>query len=203
MTDNAANLVFALKDEPHLRCICHSINLVVTHGIDSCEKLLHCLEDCRKLVTHFKRCELQQHLTSSLKQDVDTRCNSVYEMVQSILQVENEVMAVLVDRKEDYYIEDIDFILLNNICTILASFKMASEFLSSDQEPNLHLVLPFVKLFNDVCEFKDYDSPVIKGFKKALKEKVNDKIWLSEFHYVATFLHPETKSLSVCYILSQ
>ena len=124
-------------------------------------------------------------------------------MVQSIWQVENEVMAVLVGRKEDYYIEDIDFILLNNMCTILASFMMASEFLSSDQESTLHLVLPFVKLFNDVCEFKDYNSPVIKGFKKALKEKVNDKIWLSGFHYVATFLHSETKSLSACYILSQ
>ena len=84
MTDNAGNLVSALRDEPHLRCICHCINLVVTYGIASCEKLLHCLEDCRKLVTHFKRCEIQQHLTTSLKQDVDTRWNSVYEMIQFI-----------------------------------------------------------------------------------------------------------------------
>lgn len=199
ISDNGSNLVSALKDEAHLRCVCHCINLAVTQAIESCERLVQSLGACRKLVTHFKRCELQQHLTNSLKQDVETRWNSIYEMVHSIMKVEKEVVTLLAQRKEEDYVEDIDFTVLSNTCLILETFKMASEFLSADQEPTLHLVLPFLKLFDDVCEFKSYDSQEIKQLKKSLKEKVKEKIWLSEFHYIATFLHPETKSLSVHY----
>ncbi|CAM2730247.1 unnamed protein product [Rotaria socialis] len=30
---------------------------------------------------------------------------------------------------------------------------------------------------------------------KALLEKLDEKIWITDIHYIATFLHPETKSL--------
>lgn len=191
VADNGANLVSALKDEPHLRCICHCINLAVTQAIESCPQLVESLESCRKLVTHFKRCELQQ--------DVETRWNSIYEMIHSIMKVEKELMALLATRKEGHLMDDIDRMLLNDMCVILEPFKMASEFLSADKEPTLHLVLPFVKLFNDICELKSHDSHEIKELKKNLREKVKEKIWLTEFHFMAIFVHPETKSLPVCY----
>ena len=37
----------------------------------------------------------------------------------------------------------------------------------------------------------------MKQMKRALLEKLDEKVWLSDLHYIATFLCPETKSLSV------
>ena len=104
---------------------------------------------------------------------------------------------MLTNRQEEDYLDEIDFHLLHDFCSILSPFKMASEFLSSDLEPTLHLALPFIKLLNETCDVKNKDSSHIKELKKHLKEKIADKICLSEFHYMATFLHAETKSLSV------
>ncbi|CAF1458736.1 unnamed protein product [Rotaria sordida] len=146
-------------------------------------------------VTHFKKCELQNKLTHSLKKDVDTRWNSVLEMLNSIDKVFTQVIYILAERKEEYYTDDIGINLIRDLIVLLEPFKTGSEISSAENEPTLHLVLPFVKRFKQTCEIKDSDTETIKQVKRALREKLDEKLWLSDLHYIATFLCPETKSL--------
>ncbi|CAF3825651.1 unnamed protein product, partial [Rotaria magnacalcarata] len=69
LTDNGSKFVSGLKSEVHLRCICHCINLVLQYSLgEACPKINLLIKECGELVTHFKRCELNALLPTTLKQ---------------------------------------------------------------------------------------------------------------------------------------
>ncbi|CAF4359206.1 unnamed protein product, partial [Rotaria magnacalcarata] len=72
----------------------------------------------------------------------------------------------------------IDQNLVQNLCELLSYFKIASEQLSADQQPTLHLVLPWINKLKSYCELKTSDSPVIKQVKKLMLEQIQEKICL-------------------------
>ena len=74
VTDNGANLVKGLRNDTHLRCACHCLNLAIEYGLsNSSEELTSIIDSCKKLVAHFKRAGLQKQLDGiSLKQQVNT-----------------------------------------------------------------------------------------------------------------------------------
>jgi hypothetical protein len=151
-----------------------------------------------ELVTHFKRCELNPLLTTTLKQQCETRWNSLYEMFQSIHSNFKQVEEILSSRKEqDLYLNSIDENLLKEMCEILSYFKKASEQLSADQEPTLHLVTPWINKLKGFCKIKSNDLVVIKQVKRLLLEQLKQKVWVSQLHEISTFLHPLTKNLQV------
>jgi hypothetical protein len=147
VTDNGANIVAALDGEAHLRCICHCLNLSVQQAIEAVPSLKLTLDACSAVVTHFKRTGLQSSLATTLKKDVDTRWNSIVEMLNSILTNKDKIVELLSDRKEEYWISSVSFQLVEDVCSVLMPFKFGSEQLSADKHPTLHLVLPFFKIF--------------------------------------------------------
>ncbi|CAF0804921.1 unnamed protein product [Adineta steineri] len=196
LTDNGSNFISGLQSEVHLRCVCHCLNLVVKHSLEECPKINALIKASGELVTHFKRCELNCMLTTTLKQQCDTRWNTVYDMLYSIEKNFKEIESILVERKEyGDYIDQIDYALLKGIGDILLTFKKASEQLSSDQEPTLHLVLPWTTKLKNVCETKSADNAVIKQLKKNILTHIEQSMWLTQLHDIATFLHPVSKNL--------
>ncbi len=147
VTDNGPNIVAALDGEAHIRCVCHCLNLTVQQAIDNVPSLKSTIDACSSIVTHFKRTGLQSSLTTTLKKDVDTRWNSIVEMLQSIILNKDKVVELLDDRNESHWIASISFQLVEDLCTVLLPFKFGSEQLSADKQPTLHLVLPFLKSF--------------------------------------------------------
>ena len=157
---------------------------------------------CSELVTHFKRCELNSLLNSSLKQLCKTRWNSVHEMLLSIDVNFKQIEDILLERKEySLYMDKIDQSLLRDTAEILSFFKSASEQLSADQQPTLHLVLPWINKLRASCEGKTTDSSSIKQLKRLLLEQITEKVWLTQLHDISTFLHPLTKNFSVSFDL--
>ncbi|CAF3864395.1 unnamed protein product, partial [Rotaria sp. Silwood1] len=196
VTDNGSNLISALDGEAHIRCICHCINLVVAQSLEQCPMIDLLVSECRELVEHFKRCELQSKLELTLKQDICTRWNSTYDTLWSIWLNYEDVEEILATRKEEKFIVGIDRYLIKEVTDLLSVFKIGSEKLSADDTPTLHSVLPWFSKFKKTCEPKNTDTSIIVQFKKKLLEKLDDKMWISEIHYISTFLHPETKSLA-------
>lgn len=177
----------------------HGLNLVLQYALgESCPRIDLMIKACGDLVTHFKRCELNHMLTTSLKQRCETRWNSVFDMLNSIDLNYKQVEDILFSRKEHpVYMDAIDQSLLKNLSELLSHFKEASEQLSADQEPTLHLVLPWINKLKSYCEIKTSDLPVMKQVKKLILEHIQNKIWLTQLHEIATFLHPLTKNLLV------
>ena len=152
---------------------------------------------CQELATHFKKCKLQNKLSNSLKQGIDTRWNNLLEILTTVDTVYDEILRIIAERKEEHLIEDIDIYLIRDVTVLLEPFKNDSEILSAYKEPSLHLVLPLVKKFKQVCEIKCARSKAIKQIKRALTAELDGKLSLSDLHYITTFLCLETKSLSV------
>ncbi|CAF4299270.1 unnamed protein product [Rotaria magnacalcarata] len=197
VTDNGSNLISALDGEAHIRCVCHCLNLAVKQSLEECPVIDALVSNCRELVTHFKRAELQQNLASTLKQDICTRWNSTYDTLWSVWLNYDDVEQVLASRKEEQYVSNIDSHVIKDITDLLSVFKIGSEKLSADDVPTLHSVLPWFYKFKKSCEIKNTDRPCIAQLKKKLLTKLVAKLWLTDIHYIATFLHPETKSLPI------
>ena len=110
--------------------------------VEECANIDLLVTDCRELVSHFKRCELQNHLLSTLKQDICTRWNSTYDTLWSIYSNYEKIEEILEKRKEAKFIAGIDRRLIKKINDLLSIFKIGSEKLSVDDSPTLHSILP-------------------------------------------------------------
>ncbi|CAF4859520.1 unnamed protein product [Rotaria sp. Silwood1] len=196
ITDNGSNLICGLQGEVHLRCICHCLNLALHNGVDLCPSLELLIKSCQGLCTHFKRCEMNQLLSTSLKLNVETRWNSIHDMMESISISYQKCEDLLLDRNETYYLDDIDRKLILALVKFLSLFKTASEQLSADTTPTLHLVVPWFTKLKNSCEQKGDDPLLLIQFKIAVSKMLDEKIYLTSLHYIATFLYPVTKKLS-------
>ncbi|XP_017476853.1 PREDICTED: zinc finger BED domain-containing protein 1-like [Rhagoletis zephyria] len=105
VTDNAASMLKAceLLEKKNLPCFAHSINLVVQDAL-STEKVKVILTKCKRIVAYFKsstiayarlRKEQGDGKQYSLIQEVPTRWNSAFAMMQRILVIKDAIFSVL------------------------------------------------------------------------------------------------------------
>ena len=67
-------------------------------------------------------------LKTSLKQQCDTRWNTVYVMLNSIESNAKEIESIVLERKKySDYMDSIHYLLLKCVLEILSSYKPASE----------------------------------------------------------------------------
>jgi len=104
---------------------------------------------------------------------------------------------LLLNRNEIYYMDNISRKSLVPFVNFLSLFKAASEQLSADTTPTLHLVVPWFWKLKNACEIKDDDHLLIVQFKSAVSKMLDEKMHLTSLHYIATFLYPVTKKFSV------
>ena len=135
-------MVKAFENELHLRCACDCLNLAIGQAL-SIDELGETLASCRKLVQHFKQSGLQKFISTTLKQTCVTRWNSTYFMIESIFKSYDEIVGLLATRHEMRLIANLDFVLLGELKKFLDVVRNASEELSADETPTIHLVVPW------------------------------------------------------------
>ncbi|KAI2662343.1 E3 SUMO-protein ligase ZBED1 [Labeo rohita] len=100
VTDNAANMVAAVKKLVlrHMPCFAHTLNLIVKDGLSAVAELTETREKVKRIVGHFKSsCVSMEKLSKyqremklpeyKLVQEVETRWNSTYLMLERFLAV--------------------------------------------------------------------------------------------------------------------
>ena len=108
VTDRGSNMLAAFQNDLHLSCCDHMLNTVLTHVFDS-KHLEESVPDVRalingakELVRHFKKAGDMTLLTKSLKQEVCTRWNSVYTLLQSVDESYVEVEHILAAKSQRF-----------------------------------------------------------------------------------------------------
>ena len=156
--DNAANIQKAVRDVQGWKCLgCfgHTINLCVKVGLKQ-HKIQTTVSRCSRLVTYFRKSTQAATLLASkqealgmkkhkLLQDVETRWNSTYDMIQRVMEQQAAICAALLEQKRmDLLPKDNELKLLEDIIDVLKPFKDVTEQMSGQSYVTVSTVHPIL-----------------------------------------------------------
>ena len=194
-------------------CFGHTMNLSVKKGL-GVEGIGSTLNRCRcrKVIGHFNHSNLakealknkQRQLNmseKSLKQDVDTRWNSTYDMVGSVIENDEAISSVLrTNSKYGHLLLSPDEVTtLRSIYDVLEPWKKLTVLLSAEAYPTISLVAPSLhKLLTTALRHLDTDPELIKRMKTAMFEDLNSRYQDTDLRMmlnIAAFLDPRFRQL--------
>lgn len=159
ISDSANNIKRALRLNQwnHLACFAHTINLIVAASIDKDPELVELIQKIKKIVTFFhhstkamdrlhvnqNRLNLPNH---KLIQQVDTRWNSVYYMLERYLEQHEAIRTTLclLDKNEIIIPSDSN-VILREAVQILAPFEAVTREISSEKYTSASKIIPISK----------------------------------------------------------
>ncbi|XP_053969981.1 E3 SUMO-protein ligase ZBED1-like [Anastrepha ludens] len=153
VTDNASSMIKAceLLKKRNLPCYAHSLNLVVQDCLKlDCTKEL--LKKCNSIVAFFKNSTIaykkfkDSQLTEtkySLIQEVATRWNSAFLMIERVLKTHEPINITLLSlSKAPQPLTADEINILKGLSQILSPFDIASKEVSSNSKVTVSLVIP-------------------------------------------------------------
>lgn len=217
-TDNGSNIKAAARHNNWIRfpCYAHTLNIAVQAGLDV-EEIATVLGKAKTIVAHFKHSSVasaklketvkllkQENSEDSigkctaLVQEVPTRWNSCFDMLQRLLVLKPALMAVLHDG--DLIPLPADWKLMKELCEILEPIKLSTETLGGDHYPTMSIAYPSImKILGDLAEDnREGLSEVVGKFKKAIFDSINSHFQdeaQRELMEVCCFLDPRFKKL--------
>jgi len=168
--DNAANMVKCFKDLgiPSIGCFAHTIQLAVSDSIMSQKYVTDIIATCRKIVGHFRHSstamsrlhEFQARLSlpnHQLIQDVSTRWNSSFYMMQRLLE-QRQALALYAAESESLVgsLSPNQWDVLKNAVSLLEPFEEATKYVSLASSCTSDTI------------------PILAGLKKRLQTTNND-----------------------------
>ncbi|XP_077097966.1 E3 SUMO-protein ligase ZBED1-like [Siphateles boraxobius] len=160
VTDAGANMVASVRslNLRHALCFAHSLNLVVKKSLDATPGLEKLRTRARKVVTFFKTSttaneklkevqEQMNHPVKKLIQEVDTRWNSTFLMLQRLYEERQSVGAALATLKTDVRpLSSEDYETAAACLQLLAPFYQATVELSEEKSVSGSKVIPMTKM---------------------------------------------------------
>ena len=193
--DNAANAVNAaeLTEWPHFGCVAHTLQLAIKSGLDL-PVISRLTAASRKLVGHFKHRILvmsalkgkQAQLGNKehhLLQDVVTRWNSTYFMMEHLCEQRVAIYAVLHDAsvtsRDDYRhldLKDDQWELLTEMVAILKPLQVATTVFSLEQNASCSIVYPVINsLLKNYLKIEKSELNQVKNFKHTVSTQLIER----------------------------
>ena len=211
--DNASNIVKAvdqLLKWPHLPCFGHTLNLAVKAGL-AIPRIHQAVSKCSHIVTYFRRSSKAAYLLQekqialglpqhSMIQDVETRWNSTYNMLERICEQQASICAALVDLKRvDLMLQDGDVKIMENLVEILKPFFHITETICGENYTTVSSIKPLLHhLLNTDLDPRSNDLGAIKQLKEAVKQNLQQRYQdpeTAKLLDIACFLDPQFKEL--------
>lgn len=202
VTDNAASMVKSceLLKKKHLPCFAHTLNLAVQENFNIPE-IQKVIKNCKEIAHYFKSSciasekfkEEQKQLWKGtpnenkepykLLQEVATRWNSCYFMIERILKTTdalNSVLLKLRNAPSPLTLDDIS--ILKDVEKSLSIFQDATEKISGYKYPTLSLIIPithgiYINLNSAITTMTTESG---KTFCNGLLESVRNRLFLYE-----------------------
>ena len=197
--DNAANAILGadLTGWPHFGCAAHTLQLSVNAG------LAHPTTDkaiavARKLVGHFKHSVVattslkEKQLQLNIKQhhliqDVSTRWNSTFFMINRLVEQRVAIYAVLhdADVSKDHYqhldLKEDQWVLLEQLSKVLEPLQMATTVFGYDVNTSSSIIYPVLHgLIRNHLKIDDKDVTAVKHFKKQVSKDLTERFQIDE-----------------------
>lgn len=199
----------ALTEWGHLRCIAHTINLVVQDGVKSIESIRTKL---RSVVGYFHRSSKgadtlknKQKLLHPLKQplallmEVSTRWNSTFKMLERVHDVKDSLVSAIAELNECAEVSRGDLDVVEQVIKVLKPFDEVTEELSAEKYVSASKVIVLVaslkKFLAGVIADKT-NKWVVTEMASKMKKNLDDRYGMLEGQSalaMSTFLDPRFK----------
>lgn len=162
VTDNGANIKNAINEHLkmyHHPCVAHNLNLTVNEILKCNEELIGLLKKCRSLVGHFKHSvsatnklkEVQEQLNMpvlKVMQDVPTRWNSCYLMLQRLFEIKDALSVTVTNLSAKIeFLRSDDWKLLKDCLVILKPAYDLTNIFSAEKYVTMSLIIPLIRGF--------------------------------------------------------
>ena len=208
VTDRGANIIAALRAYTRLNCNAHILNVILSSAfapavLEKTPALSELITRSKKLVKYFKHSGLQNSLDTSLKQSIETRWNSNYEMLDSILKQHDAVSAILLANNQYDRIAHININTLKTVVDFLKKFKEATNELEGNNCTTAPLALPWSIKLVEHCQAQT-TSPLLSEVAKVCISRLQELMGTSTYtpnkslhmlFRMATFLTPKLRLL--------
>ncbi|XP_034096541.1 zinc finger BED domain-containing protein 4-like [Gymnodraco acuticeps] len=208
VSDNARNMTKAIEEcnLSGIRCMAHTLQLAVNEGVLAQRSVKDLLAISRKIVGHFKHSQLaysriepiQDELgvtTKRFQQDVSTRWNSTYYMLESLFAQKRTLATYSADHDLPASFTPNQWILMENILSILAPFEQLTREISSS-DASVADVIPLNAALKRLLRKEVETDRGVKTMKSTLLESVNTRfadIYSDPLYCIATVLDPRYK----------
>ena len=198
VTDNASNMVIAAKELklPHINCFAHTLQLVIEDGL-KIGQISKTLGAARKLVSHFSHSVLSinaliakqdGNLKLKLVQDVPTRWNSSFLMMQRLLKLRVPIYGIIFDdnltKPSDRLkldLKDSFWKIMEEICPILEPLAQVTEVLGAANSPTGSSVFVLLSnLVGNILKEIQTDSNVVKEMKSKIRAGLQKRFKIDE-----------------------
>ena len=189
-----------------LPCMAHTLQLAVNEGVLSQQNITNILKVGRKIIGHFKHSQtaysqlqdVQIALgmkTKRFQQDIVTRWNSTFYMLQSLLEQRRTLGAYVADYDLPATLNAAQWGVIENLLTILTPFEELTRKISSSAACVSDVIPSIVALTRLLGTSADTDQG-IKTAKRTLLDAVNRRfadIQSEPLYCVATLLDARYK----------
>lgn len=192
VTDRGTNIISAgnILKINRLNCYDHLLNNVVGHvcKIDLIEAVL---KPVRSLVKFIKIGGHNNKLKKGLKSHCPTRWNTQHAMGSSVEENFDQLEIILDELNESHRLTAINRLYLKEILGFLRIFNSISVEMEKSHRPTLFLVWPATKRIDKFLKPTQIDSVLLQKMKNVARSYLKK----NKLHRIATFLHPQLKSL--------
>lgn len=135
-------------------------------------------------------------------QDVSTRWNSVYYMLDRLIYLKDAIEAVLRDDGNDHLLpSDQTWQLLQDLLDVLQLVEVTTSHLSGERYATMSMTLPFTKGLHAQLEQQAEDRLTVANFKKKLQEQLVTRFSLDDIEpmsveVLASALDPRFRKLT-------
>ncbi|XP_061128956.1 zinc finger BED domain-containing protein 4-like [Syngnathus typhle] len=208
VSDNARNMTKAIEDSQlkGIRCMAHTLHLAVNEGMLSQRSVKDILTIGRRIVGHFKHSQLaysrlqsmQDQLGTQIKQfqqDVRTRWNSTFYMLESLFAQKRVLAAYSADHELPATFTSHQWVLIENILSVLAPYEQLTKEISSS-DASVADVIPLIAALKRLLSKEVETDHGVKTIKSTLLESVKRRFTESNddlLHFIATVLDPRYK----------
>ena len=203
VSDNARNMTKAMEDSnlKGIRCMAHTLQLAVNEGVLSQRSIADVIATGRKIVGHFKHSPLaygrlqaiQEQLgmpPKRLQQDVSTRWNSTYYMLESLFAQKRVLASYIADHDLPATFSAYQWVLIENI-----PFEQITKEISSSGA-SVADVIPLLAALKRLLGKEAETDHGVRTTKSALLDAVNTRFSKADsepLYCIATVLDPRYK----------
>uniref|UniRef100_A0A2H1X2G2 SFRICE_015994 n=1 Tax=Spodoptera frugiperda TaxID=7108 RepID=A0A2H1X2G2_SPOFR len=208
VTDAGANIIKAVElvfgKKYHIPCFAHMLNLVAQKSIEKTDGLLELINSVKKIVTWFKQSviasdELRKESDLKLIQDVSTRWNSTFYMIERFLKLRPAINTIInCHASAPPMLTAREIIDLNDICEILRPIEVATREICGEKYVTCSKVIPLTRLLNTKISTLTPKQNMAENLKINVLAEINKRLLPTEYVNtlaVATLLDPRFKNI--------